>query len=185
MDKEPKLLRSDYQRLGLNKVEPINTSMDDIAGIAKVLIKESGYDCFKEESLTDLVENRLKGRIFEHLDFDAEPIGEMAAKDGLFEIGISRFEMFARKRFTIAHEIGHYILHSILQESRPIIAFRTEGSNRAEAEANCFAAELLMPRKQFKEIFQETKGDFIKISSKFHVSSEAVYWRAVNLNLGL
>lgn len=57
-----------------------------------------------------------------------------------------------RKRFTIAHEIGHAVLH-------PLIAHSAEHSSRdftiwndssEESDANVFAAELLMPDFLFK-----------------------------------
>jgi len=54
--------------------------------------------------------------------------------------------------FTIAHEIGHFILHhgeSDLFIDTTYVAFRdsesTKGENRAEIQANQFAAALLMP----------------------------------------
>jgi Zn-dependent peptidase ImmA (M78 family) len=57
-----------------------------------------------------------------------------------------------RKRFTIAHEIAHFILHPLevqdRQHSRRDFAIFHDASE--EAEANIFAAELLMPEFLFK-----------------------------------
>jgi len=57
-----------------------------------------------------------------------------------------------RKRFTIAHEIGHFILHPLEEQDRQhsrrdFAIFHDAGE---EAEANIFAAELLMPEFLFK-----------------------------------
>src|SRR6185369_12396617 len=57
-----------------------------------------------------------------------------------------------RKRFTIAHEIGHFILHPLEEQDRQhsrrdFEVFHDAGE---EAEANIFAAELLMPEFLFK-----------------------------------
>jgi len=55
-----------------------------------------------------------------------------------------------RRRFVIAHEIGHCILHKTgsVQPCSERDLFRYEEGNR-EAEANWFAAELLMPGRLF------------------------------------
>ena len=56
-----------------------------------------------------------------------------------------------RRRFTIAHEIGHFVLHQSAVIDRVIersdLTVWTTASE--EAEANCFAAELLMPEFLF------------------------------------
>jgi len=57
-----------------------------------------------------------------------------------------------RKRFTIAHEIGHFVLHPLIchdrQHARRDFTIWHDASE--EAEANIFAAELLMPEFLFK-----------------------------------
>jgi Zn-dependent peptidase ImmA (M78 family) len=56
----------------------------------------------------------------------------------------------ARRRYIIAHELGHHLLHAdrvALCAERDLV--RYEPGN-AETEANAFAAELLMPRALFE-----------------------------------
>ena len=57
-----------------------------------------------------------------------------------------------RKRFTIAHEIGHFILHPRegLERNDTAASFTVWKDATEEAEANIFAAELLMPEFLFK-----------------------------------
>lgn len=57
-----------------------------------------------------------------------------------------------RKRFTIAHELGHVVMHRFTKphaDNRFGVRFRdrrsSEGTDFEEVEANQFAAELLMP----------------------------------------
>jgi Zn-dependent peptidase ImmA (M78 family) len=57
-----------------------------------------------------------------------------------------------RKRFAVAHELGHWFLHAKISQvlactSEDMLA-KYKGSD-AEIEANYFAAELLMPKKMF------------------------------------
>lgn len=71
-------------------------------------------------------------------------------------IGVNDDHYKTRQRFTIAHEIGHLMLHSFedlhydRKGSGGIFRRSAEsatGENRDEVEANCFAAELLMPEE--------------------------------------
>ena len=74
--------------------------------------------------------------------------------DGDFEILVNKFDSEKRRRFTVAHELGHFILHGgdDFYDSKDIL-FRSvsqmdisENDRRKEVQANMFAAELLMPR---------------------------------------
>src|SRR6185437_11369540 len=63
-----------------------------------------------------------------------------------------------RKRFTIAHELGHLLLHGFTTphaDREFIVRFRdarsSDGSVLEEIEANQFAAELLMPHDRLLE----------------------------------
>jgi hypothetical protein len=65
-----------------------------------------------------------------------------------YSIVVRSSEPFVRKRFTVAHEIGHFLLHrnrigSYLVEDEWL---RSNLSTREEVEANQFAAEALMPK---------------------------------------
>jgi Zn-dependent peptidase ImmA (M78 family) len=63
-------------------------------------------------------------------------------------IGINTNRSFVRKRFTLAHELGHFLLHkgSHVDGSNP-------ADNMLEREADMFASELLMPSKMVEETF--------------------------------
>ena len=65
--------------------------------------------------------------------------GQILVRSGIRELG--------RKRFTIAHEIGHYVLHGNQQTSCSprVIEGWKEGQPSPEREADTFASELLLP----------------------------------------
>ena len=67
-------------------------------------------------------------------------------------IGYSKSDSKARQRFTIAHELGHFVLHqnSIIDRTVETKHFTVWNKATEEAEANYFAAELLMPEFLFK-----------------------------------
>ncbi len=87
-----------------------------------------------------------------------------------FDILLPTYTSPRRDRFTIAHELGHYFLHSS-QGEKPIVAYR-QGSTRIEWEANWFAAALLMPEDEFKKACRKASSIAV-IAGKFGVSEDA------------
>jgi Zn-dependent peptidase ImmA (M78 family) len=92
--------------------------------------------------------------------------------EGKFVIALSPLPGEYRNRFTIAHELGHYILHSKIGEKQ-LFATRQAGS-RAEWEANWFAAAFLMPADEFVKVWTESKGSVGRLINHFQVSGGAV-----------
>ncbi len=89
-----------------------------------------------------------------------------------------------RQRFTIAHEIGHFILHSNDQnEFIDKILFRSNNWSTIELDANKFAAELLMPEDKFRNYMNHRSTAVEKLAEHFEVSSLAVRMRAKDLNI--
>lgn len=92
--------------------------------------------------------------ILEYSPLEDEISGMAYIKDGLGIIGINSLHHPNRQRFSMAHELGHHILHA--DDLRKAVhvdkaIFRNEASSKAidplEIEANAFAAELLVPRE--------------------------------------
>jgi Zn-dependent peptidase ImmA (M78 family) len=75
-------------------------------------------------------------------------------KDGNRVIGINSTDGDARKKFTMAHELGHMIVHAKddVTFDKNFVYFRDSRSSTGllpkEVEANAFAAELLMPAER-------------------------------------
>lgn len=74
------------------------------------------------------------------------------------KIFVNAADIFPRRRFTIAHELGHWILHRSFYESDPdrysfLPRFQhTDDHGPLEQEANCFAAHLLVPGRLLKQV---------------------------------
>lgn len=64
-----------------------------------------------------------------------------------FVIKVNRHEYKTRQRFTLAHEISHYLLHRDLigDGIEDNILYRSNLSDSIEAQANRLAADILMP----------------------------------------
>lgn len=102
--------------------------------------------------------------------------------DGRFTVFVPSSTSPRRDRFTIAHEIGHYLLH-YENAGRKQKVFTRRGSNHAETQANYFAAALIMPVEHFTQAFNELGGDLWKLARQFDVSPAAAEVRCSVLGL--
>jgi len=132
-------------------------------------------------------------------------IGKISFNDGkpLVRINPIQNSYTPRRRFTLAHEIGHFCLHSNQNfpefiDSQQTMS-RTESYwNPIESEANNFAAQLLIPSQlitsssqlvidSYKTEYNQTKmpkEDFInRMADKFIVSSKAMEYRLINVGI--
>lgn len=113
-------------------------------------------------------------------------------------IGANKSHHPHRQRFTIAHELGHFLLHQgeqvHLDDLRQAFTINlrdkesAKGEDNDEREANLFAAELLMPAKFLmsdlhgKNLDLLDDGDFLdKLAKKYKVSTQALTFRLANL----
>lgn len=105
-------------------------------------------------------------------------------------MGVNSTESKTRMRFTIAHEIAHFIF-----DKKIVVSIDYRNSKRIlnksleEKRADLFAANLLMPSKWIKldveKISQEDfkKDQITELAKKYNVSPEAMTYRLMNLNL--
>ena len=104
-----------------------------------------------------------------------------------FRIRVNRHEAQTRQRFTIAHEVAHYLLHRefIGDGIEDSILYRSTLSDTREAEANRLGAQLLMPEKSVLRVLRELGGratpEIARIMAERYDVSEA----AMSIRLGL
>lgn len=103
-----------------------------------------------------------------------------------YEIQVNNTDSPARQRFTVGHEIAHYLLHRPAIGTDGItdtILYRSKLSNRQEAEANKLAAAILLPWNLVNEWHQATFGcppmaaNIDAIATEFRVSPLAAGFR--------
>jgi IrrE N-terminal-like domain len=91
-----------------------------------------------------------------------------------------------RRRFTIAHEVGHWVCQCLEGRVAPIFCRSTDvgvgEGRRLEREANVFAAELLMPEPLVRDEFPRA-ASVGELADWFGVSEEAMAWRLYNFRL--
>lgn len=166
------------------QAEPSNLSKAQVYAIAEAFSKQLEY-----EPGGNLVEaiTRIGGRVSveDTLLEDPTRSGSLLvdAPDD-FKIILPAHTPPNRDRFTLAHELGHYVLHYLWtdRQGERLMALR-RGSDRIEWEANWFAAAFLMPEGEFRDQFEQTHGDFSALAQYFCVSEQAARIRAKGLGL--
>ena len=155
----------------------------------------------------DNIAKLLEIRVENYTSFD-DVVGTIQASDKENESAIVRINNLnnnyePRRRFTLAHEIGHLCQH--LQDNKSGFTDTSKSMSRTESywdtlesEANSFAAQLLMPKELVlsigKEIIAAYKTEyacdkiprkkFIELmSSEFKVSNPAMRYRLKNLGV--
>lgn len=116
-----------------------------------------------------------------------------------YVIYVNQFDIKERRRFTIAHEIGHYVLGHLNKKDPKDFKYsyededftlsyekRDENSSRGdvpkEIAANSFAAEILMPEALTRYAYIML-GDHKQIASLFVVSPEMANIRLKSLGI--
>jgi Zn-dependent peptidase ImmA (M78 family) len=104
-------------------------------------------------------------------------------------IGVNSNESDKRQRFTIAHELGHFILHEGDQlhvDHNFKVNFRdnvsSQGTNFNEIEANAFAASLLMPENLVRETYEITISNGVDPFSDDHSEEVALLAKLFNVS---
>ncbi len=141
--------------------------------------------------------------VFNHLGLVAqaralsEASGVLVVEGGKGVIGYNVAHSHVRQRFTMAHEVGHYVLHAKGKERRLFIdkavtVYRRDDSSSAgndwqEIEANRFAAALLMPKDlvcgeiEKSRFDPDDEDDVAELAKRFNVSAAAMSIRLANL----
>ena len=144
--------------------------IDDMVDIANI-VRQQNYNVFIDD-----LDNNISG----YVDHENR------------EVVLNKNETPERRRFTLAHELGHIILNAndnSIQHRDNIMNSQLDiyANDNNEVEANYFAGCILMPRNVFIREFNSIKGDIDykiqKLAYYFGVSKLAVNVRANVLNL--
>ncbi len=129
-------------------------------------------------------------------NFKGEISGLLVRRGNSIVIGVHKQQPHTRRRFTIAHELGHLVMHSGGLEPVHIdkgfdMHLRSRASSTAEdvaeIEANAFAASLLMPREMVMADVDGQMLDFEdprlvkRLAGRYEVSTQAMTFRLINL----
>ncbi|MEQ9112468.1 MAG: ImmA/IrrE family metallo-endopeptidase [Rhodospirillaceae bacterium] len=154
------------------------------------------YDMTSAPVPVERIAKRLEAQV-RFSPLDDELSGMVYVKDGTPIIGVNALHHPNRQRFTIAHEVGHLLLHRAeitkeihVDKDFPMLmrdAVSSTGVNEMEVEANLFAAEILMPadflvRSLDGQSFDiDDEGAVSALAKEYKVSASAMRFRLGNL----
>jgi len=122
-------------------------------------------------NMTELLESA--GILVIPCDFGTKEFSGVSTwtKDGIHLIFINRKMPGDRMRFTLAHELGHIVMHKLTTETM-------------EVEAHKFASEFLMPSEDIKpQLFGLTINKLAQLKLHWKVSMSAILMKANDLGL--
>jgi Zn-dependent peptidase ImmA (M78 family) len=142
---------------------------------------------------------RAEGLPIVETEMEADVSGALIRSGDLQGIAINASQAPVRKRFTVAHELAHFLLDHVDKDhvDWQFTVIRRDGrSSEAEDDqeiaANFFAASLLMPKhllrqdverhKRFDGEIQLDDSDVLLLAKKYKVSEAAMRYRLQNLS---
>jgi Zn-dependent peptidase ImmA (M78 family) len=174
----------------MTTTEQQETVMPDYAGAerkAEAILAQVNIDTAPVNPIA--VAKRLGYSVNASLFRDSSTSGRVSVRDGKVRIDVNASDPPTRFRYTIAHEIGHALLHlnavesGELTDSEEMFRNSSQGFRPAkEAEADRFAAALLMPATLVREKFQGNQ-DEKALARYFAVSPQAMHIRLEHLDL--
>lgn len=149
----------------------INDRLEEIT--SDILLNNDMYivpvDVIKIANNNDIrvFEDKLDRKVSGAIRFDNEK--------NKFEILVNSDDSDVRKRFTIAHELGHYFLHSDVLKSKEIhvdVLYRAESKTDEERETDYFAGALLMNQTLLSKL--RNNNTITELAEIFNVSTSAM-----------
>jgi Zn-dependent peptidase ImmA (M78 family) len=116
--------------------------------------------------------------VYEPMDDDIS--GYLEKRSAGWVVGVNSFQHRRRQRFTIAHELAHYFLHSHEQSefTDVVLMQRTARRDPRELAADEFAGELIIPTEEFNKRVKGGETKLSNLSEYFDVSMMAVKYKA-------
>jgi Zn-dependent peptidase ImmA (M78 family) len=160
-------------------------NIDEAKAEAREVLRESGITEAPVNPIT--VAKRLGYSVNAAIFDSRQTSGTASKRNGHVRIDVNATEHPNRRRFTIAHEIGHARLHlnGVNNASITDTEYRTSTASlrpTKEVEADTFAAELLMPEAWVAERFKIDQ-DLSSLARYFGVSNEAMKIQLEKLGL--
>ena len=112
--------------------------------------------------------------------------GKLEYKGGIWMMSVNLQHPEVRQRYTLGHELGHYLNHrDSVKSFEDTVYFRNKQKSSMEYVADQFAARLLMPETDVNELMKNGVKTVREMSLKFGVSLEAMKYRLEQLGYGI
>ena len=112
--------------------------------------------------------------------------GRLRIEDGVWVITVNSKHPPVRQRFTMGHELGHYLNHRDSMKSfEDSTFFRSSQKSSMEYMADLFSARLLMPESEINALLKTGVKTVKEMAAKFDVSLDAMKYRLEQLGYSI
>jgi len=153
--------------LRYEQLEPCGLTASEISSIAFDAARQLN---FRPGDELDTVMDRLNGEIKYLSIVEGKNSSIAVEKGGKFTIWLLPSLFPLQKRMVIAHELGHFYLHSKCGEVAIEASYNSEGqSEMVEDEVRQFAYEFLMPADELRQVAERFDRDSVRVAAHFMV----------------
>lgn len=153
----------------------------DLDSVQKKAIN-GGYITNNRLDIERLIEDNFKDITIIKQPLASDVSGKLESKDGHWIMTVNNLHPEVRQRYTLGHELGHYLNHrKTVKCFEDSVFFRNKQKSSMEYMADLFAAQLLMPETDIKTLLSEGVKTVKEMAAKFDVSLEAMKYRLEEL----
>jgi Zn-dependent peptidase ImmA (M78 family) len=168
----------------------MSQTLEELAELAEQIAEEN---LFKGQVNLEKIAKKQKIRIIEG-DYGDGFVGALVHERGKFYIHLNnaKYDLQGRKRFTLAHEYGHYFNDEHRNKLKQGISlahtadYSMFSRNPIEKQANHFGSNLLMPKARFIKKCSKLEPGFesvLAMKELFNTSIECTAIRYISLDL--
>lgn len=148
--------------------------------------KEGGYVDGYKMDVEKFIKDKYSDIKILKIALASDVSGKLEFKDGFWLMSVNSQHPEVRQRYTLGHELGHYLNHrDSVKSFEDTVYFRNKQKSSMEYMADQFAARLLMPENDVNELVKSGVKTVKEMSLKFGVSLEAMKYRLEQLGYGI
>lgn len=153
----------------------------DLDSIRKKAVDGGYLDGYKLD-VERFIYDHFKDIRIEKSALSSDKSGKLEYKDGIWIMTVNSRHPDVRQRYTLGHELGHYLNHrSSVKSFEDTVFFRSSQKSSMEYMADQFAARLLMPENDINLMVNNGIRTVKEMAAKFGVSLEAMKYRLEQL----
>lgn len=143
---------------------------------------DGGYVNVYKLDVERFISDHFKDIRIEKATMSSDKSGKLEYKDGVWIMTVNSQHPDVRQRYTLGHELGHYLNHrSSVKSFEDTVFFRSSQKSSMEFMADQFAARLLMPENDVNLLVNNGIKTVKEMAAKFGVSLEAMKYRLEQL----
>lgn len=148
--------------------------------------KEDGYVDGYKIDIEKFIKEKYPDIKIMKVTLASDVSGKLEYKEGYWMMSVNEQHPEVRQRYTLGHELGHYLNHrDSVKSFEDTVYFRSKQKSSMEYMADQFAARLLMPENDVNELIKTGIRTVKEMAAKFGVSLEAMKFRLEQLGYGI